>query len=102
MIVLGADFTAAEFSRPNIRHQQIRLAIVAGRSFDPRDFKDSEEFLTKTEDYCGRGRIMEHADGRWWAWSNNGVTGQPFSHENLAQKYLDYVADRRKLPACAT
>lgn len=102
ILVLGADFTAAEFSRPNIRHQQIRSAIVAGRSFNPRDFKDSEEFLTKTEDYCGRGRIMEHADGRWWAWSNNGVTGQPFSHENLAQKYLDYVADRRKLPVCAT
>ena len=102
MIVLGADFTAAEFSRPNIRHQQIRSAIVAGRSFNPRDFKNSEEFLTKTEDYCGRGRVMEHADGRWWAWSNDGVTGQPFSHENLAQKYLNHVADRRKLPACAT
>jgi len=102
MIVLGADFTAAEFSRPNIRHQQIRSAIVAGRSFNPRDFKDSEEFLTKTEDYCGRGRVMEHADGRWWAWSTNGVTGQSFLYENLAQKYLDYVADRRKLPVCAT
>ena len=102
MIVLGADFTAAEFSRPNIRHQQIRSAIVAGRSFNPRDFKNSEEFLTKTEDYCGRGRVMEHADGRWWAWLNDGITGQPFSHENLAQKYLDHVADRRKLPACAT
>ena len=101
MIVLGADFTAAEFSRPNIRHQQIRSAIVAGRSFNPRDFKNSEEFLTKTEDYCGRGRVMEHADGRWWAWSNDGVTGQPFLSENLAWKYLDYVADRRKLPACA-
>ena len=94
MLVLGADFTAAEFSRPNIRHQQIRSAIIAGRSFNPRDFKDSEEFLTKTEDYCDRGRVMEHADGRWWAWSNNGVTGQPFSHENLAQKYLNHVADR--------
>ena len=102
MIVLGADFTAAEFSRPNIRHQQIRSAIVAGRSFNPRDFKDSSEFLTKTKDYCGRGRIMEHADGRWWAWLNNGVTGQPFLHENLAMKYLDYVADWRKLPVCAT
>ena len=96
MIVFGADFTAAEFSRPNIRHQQIRSAIVAGRSFNPRDFKNSEEFLTKTEDYCGRGRVMEHADGRWWAWSNNGVTGQPFSHKNLAQKYLNHVADRRQ------
>ena len=99
MIVLGADFTAAEFSRPNIRHQQIRSAIVAGRSFNPRDFKNSEEFLTKTEDYCGRGRVMEHADGRWWAWSNDGVTGQPFSHENLAQKYLNHVADRRQSQA---
>ena len=99
MIVLGADFTAAEFSRPNIRHQQIRSAIIAGRSFNPRDFKNSEEFLTKTEDYCGRGRIMEHADGRWWAWSNDGVTGQSFLYENLAWKYLDYVADRRQSQA---
>ena len=99
MIVLGADFTAAEFSRPNIRHQQIRSAIVAGRLFNPRDFRNSEEFLTKTEDYCGRGRVMEHADGRWWAWSNDGVTGQPFSHENLAQKYLNHVADRRQSQA---
>ena len=81
---------------PNIRHQQIRSAIVAGRSFNPRDFKNSEEFLTKTEDYCGRGRVMEHADGRWWAWSTDGVTGQSFLYENLAWKYLDYVADRRQ------
>ena len=103
VIVFGADFTAAEFSRPNIRHQQIRSAINTGRSFNPRNFKDSEEFLTKTEDYAGIGRIMQHAgDGRWWAWLKNGVTGQPFSHENLAQRYLNHVADRRKLPACAT
>lgn len=102
MIVLGTDFTAAEFSCPNIRHQQIRSAINAGRSFDPRDFKNSSEFLTKTKDYTGIGRIMQHAgDGRWWAWLNDGVTGQPFSHENLAQRYFDHVADRRK-PVCTT
>ena len=99
MIVLG-DFTVAEFNHPNIRHRQIRSAINAGRLFDPRNFKDSEEFLIKTKDYSGIGRIMQHAgDGRWWAWLNNGVTGQPFSHENLAQRYLDHVADRRRSQA---
>lgn len=103
MLVLNADFTAAEFSHPNIRHQQIRSAINAGRSFDPRDFKDSSEFLTKTKDYGGIGRIMQHAgDGRWWAWLKNDVTGQPFSHENLAQRYLKQVADRRKSQTCTT
>ena len=103
MLVLSPNFTAAEFSRPNVRHQQIRSAIIAGRSFNPRDFKSSEEFLTKTEDYRSRGRIMQHAgDGRWWAWLNDGITGQPFSRKDLAQRYLDHVADRRKLLAFTT
>ena len=103
MLVLSPNFTAAEFRRPNVRHQQIRSAIIAGRSFNPRDFKSSEEFLTKTEDYRSRGRIMQHAgDGRWWAWLNDGITGQPFSREDLAQRYLNHVADRRKLLAFTT
>ncbi|HLO52563.1 MAG TPA: hypothetical protein VK211_29460, partial [Kamptonema sp.] len=92
MVVISADFTASERKSPNIHHQRIRAAIETGRTFDPKTFKNSPQFLTDTEDYRGIGRIKEGADGRWWAWVNGGVTGHPFLYENLATQYLERVA----------
>lgn len=92
MVVINANFTAPEFKKPNLRHTQIRAALNAGRTFDPRAFKNFSQFLTDTKDYRGIGRIMQGQDGRWWAWVDGGVTGQPFPYENLATQYLERVA----------
>lgn len=99
MVVISADFTASEHRSPNIHHQRIRAALEAGRTFDPKTFKNSPQFLTDAEDYRGIGRIKEGADGRWWAWADGGVTGQPFLSENLATQYLDRVAASAKTNA---
>lgn len=96
MVVITNDFTASEFKRPNVHHQRIRTAIEAGRTFDPKAFKNSGEFLTNTEDYRGLGRIMQGQDGRWWAWAEGGVTGQPFPCKKLATQYLDRVAASKR------
>ncbi|MEG4406406.1 hypothetical protein [Microcoleus sp. MON2_D5] len=96
MVVISADFTAAERKAPNIHHQRIRAAIEAGRTFNPKAFKDSPQFLAQTENYRGIGRIMQGLDGRWWAWANDGITGQPFPYENLALSYLDKIAERHQ------
>lgn len=104
MLAVNANFTAAESKHPNVRHQQIRSAIEAGRVFAPKTFKNSPQFLMHTENYRDIGRIMQGKDGRWWAWLNSGITGHPFDSENQAYKYLDFAADQRnqsqKLQAC--
>ena len=101
-IMLSPDFTAGESKHPNVRHTQIRDAINAGRDFDPKAFKDSPQFLTDTKNYGGIGRIMQGADGRWWAWSQTGVTGHSFLCQSLACKYLDRVATQaQKQLVCA-
>lgn len=103
MVIISSDFTAAEHKSPNIHHQRIRAAIEAGHTFNPKAFKNSPQFLAETEDYRGIGRIKEGVDGRWWAWVNGGITGQPFPCENLALKYLDRVAENQaqKQKVCA-
>lgn len=102
-IMLSPDFTAGESEHPNVRHTQIRDAINAGRDFDPKAFKDSPQFLTDTKNYGGIGRIMQGADGRWWAWSQTGVTGHSFLCQGLACKYLDRVATQaQKQLVCAS
>ena len=88
IIVVLNNFTAAECRPPNIRHHQIREAIEAGHAFNPKAFKDSPQFLIDTKDCGGIGRIMQGTDGRWWAWSQTGITGHPFPCESLAYKYL--------------
>lgn len=95
MVIISSGFTAAEHKTPNVHHQRIRAAIEAGRTFDPKAFKDSPQFLAETEDYRNIGRIKEGTDGRWWAWVNGGITGQAFPYENLALKYLDRVVENQ-------
>lgn len=91
-IMLSADFTASEKRYPNnIRIQQIRNAVELGRTFNPRIFKISPNFERDTQ-VCNGGRIRQECDGRWWAWADGGVTGQPFPCENLAIQYLDRIA----------
>lgn len=94
-IMFPGDYTAGESKKPNIRHRQIRSAIDSGRSFNPRAFKLSPSFERDTE-ACNGGRIRQECDGRWWAWSPTGVTGHPFFSRELACKYLNLAADRRK------
>ena len=102
-IMLSPDFTAGESKHPNVRHTQIRDAINAGRDFDPKAFKDSPQFLMHTENYRDIGRIMQGKDGRWWAWSQTGVTGHSFLCQSLACKYLDRVATQaQKQLVCAS
>lgn len=87
-IALSPDFTAKESKHPNIRHQQIRVAIESGKQFNPMVFKLSPSF-EQTEDYNGIGRILQSSDGRWWAWAKGGVTGHPFLSKELAFNYLE-------------
>lgn len=89
-IMLSPDFTAGENKHPNVRHQQIRDAINVGRAFNAKAFKDSPDFAQNTED-CGSGRIVQGADGRWWAWKQGGITGHPFFQRQHALEYLDRV-----------
>lgn len=96
-IMLSADFTASEKKYPNnIRIQQIRNAVELGRTFNPRIFKTSPNFERDTQ-ACNGGRIRQECDGRWWAWADGGVTGQPFPYENLATQYLERIAASKQI-----
>ena len=95
-IVLSGEFTASEIKHPNIRHRQIREAINLGRTFNPRIFKVSPNFERDTQVRNG-GRIRQECDGRWWAWADGGVTGQPFPYENLATQYLERIAASKQI-----
>ena len=101
MIVLSADFTAAEYRHPNVRHRQIRSAIESGRAFNPKAFKLSPDFERDTE-ACNGGRIRQGCDGRWWAWAERSITGHSHPCREDACKYLEYVAAQaQKQLVCA-
>jgi hypothetical protein len=98
-IIIKAGFTASETKQPNVRHQQIRAAIEAGRNFNPRMYKQYACFARETENYNGIGRIKQGQDGRWWAWSiwSQTDTGHPFYSKKIAIGYLEKVAQEHKL-----
>ncbi|MEG5173259.1 hypothetical protein [Microcoleus sp. B3-D7] len=98
-IIINAGFTASETKHPNVRHQQIRAAIEAGRSFDPKMYKQYACFARETENYNGKGRIKQGQDGRWWAWSiwSKTGTGHPFFSREIAIGYLDKMAQHHQL-----
>lgn len=88
-LIISPDFTARESKNPNVRHQQIRDAIDAGKRFNPLDFKFSPTFWAETEDYKSVGRLIKGVDGRWWAWADSGYTGHPFFDRENACNYLE-------------
>jgi hypothetical protein len=98
-IVINAGFTASETKHPNVRHQQIRAAIEAGRTFNPRMYQQYACFARETENYNGIGRIKQGQDGRWWAWSiwSQTGTGHPFFSKEIAIGYLDKMAQQHQL-----
>jgi|GEM_PF-6724008 len=98
-IIINAGFTASETKHPNVRHQQIRAAIEAGRAFNPKMYKQYACFARETENYNGIGRIKQGQDGRWWAWSiwSEAGTGHPFFSKEIAISYLDKMTQQHQL-----